>query len=411
MPPSPDILIVGAGPAGSATAVHLARAGHRVVLLDRARFPREKPCSEYLSPEAVRLLDRLGAVAELEAAGAVPLLGTRVFGPRGAALTGSFGQAPVSPWRATGLSVSRRILDHRLVVAAREAGAEVVEQTSVEELLYERGAVAGVLARHRAGRRQAVRARIVIGADGLRSLVARRLGRRRHGVPSRLAFVAHVAGVKGLDGHAEMHVSGRGYVGLNRIACPPGGPDAEIANVALVVPRSRAAVARGRVEQFLYKELERFPALAGRVPRGRLVREVLVTGPFAAWSGRVTADGALLVGDAADFFDPFTGEGITSALRGAELAAQTVSEALHGTSGILPARRLSGYVAARRAAFLGKWAVERLVGYGMYLPRLFDRAVGRLERRGLAHTFVGVTGDFVPAQAVLNPRFLARMIL
>ncbi|MGH7511350.1 MAG: hypothetical protein ACREOQ_00365, partial [Gemmatimonadales bacterium] len=70
------------------------------------------------------------------------------------------------------------------------------------------------------------------------------------------------------------------------------------------------------------------------------------------------------------------------------------------------------YRSARRRAFAGKWAVERLIGYGMWWPRLFDRAVARLGRRGsMAHTLIGVTGDFVPAGEVLNPLFLARMML
>lgn len=399
----PDLLIAGAGPAGSATAIHLARAGHRVLVVDRATFPREKPCSEYLSPEAVRLLDRLGVVADLERAGAQPIEGTRVIAPRGASLLGRFSQTEIPPFRATGLGVARRILDQRLVDTARAAGAELREGTTVEELLYEAGAVAGVVVRNPSGLRETIRARLVIGADGLRSVVARRVGRRRHGFPARVAFVAHVAGVSGLDGITEMHVGDDGYVGLNRIS-------AGIANVALVVPARVAAAARGDVSGFFFTMLERFAGVRGRVRRERLVRRVLVTGPFAAWSGRVVVDGALLVGDAADFFDPFTGEGIGTALRGAELAADALAVAL-ALPGPVTAAALQRYRLARRAAFLGRWAVERLVGYGMFLPALFDRAVGRLERRGLAHTFIGVTGACVPARAVLNPWFLSRMIL
>jgi flavin-dependent dehydrogenase len=125
----------------------------------------------------------------------------------------------------------------------------------------------------------------------------------------------------------------------------------------------------------------------------------------------VTVDGAALVGDAADFFDPFTGEGIYSALRGAELLAETAAVALE-RPGLVTAADLAGYRRARRRAFAGKWAVERLIGYGMLFPALFDRAVARLGRRaGMADTLIGVTGDFVPARHVLNPLFLARMIL
>jgi menaquinone-9 beta-reductase len=403
--PAPvDVLVVGTGPGGSAAAALLARAGFSVTAVDRAAFPREKACSEYMSPETVRLLDHLGVVPALEAAGAAPLHGTQVIAAGGSRLHGRFAHAGVTPFRPTGLSLSRRLLDDTLVGAARAAGAAVLERTTVEALLYDRGAVGGAVVRDPGGQRHALRARLTIGADGLRSLVARRIGRRRHGHPRRLAFVAHVDGVTGMGNSAEMHVGRQGYVGLN----PIGGGRT---NVALVVPAERGGEARGRMEAFLLEALRAFPGLHERVAAGALARRVLATGPFAAWSGRVTVDGAALLGDAADFFDPFTGEGIYSALRGAELLAKTAMTALE-RPGIVTAADLAGYRLSRRRAFAGKWAVERLIGYGMLFPALFDRAVARLGRRaGMADTLIGVTGDFVPARHVLNPLFLARMIL
>lgn len=399
---SPDVLIAGAGPAGSATALRLARAGLDVLVVDRDRFPREKICSEYNSPEGVRHLDQLGVLEAVERKGGRRIRGTSVDAPGGSRLTGLFARAGHTPFRDTGLSIPRRILDAELVEGARRAGARIHEGVTVRSVIEEQGAVCGLIVRDDSGSDREVRARLTIGADGLHSIVARRIGARHTGSPRRFAFVAHVAEVAGLGDTAEMHVSAEGYVGLNPIGDG-------VANVALVVPARRAAAARGAVDDFFFRELERFAGVAGRVHRSALVRPVLVTGPFAAWSRRVVAPGALLVGDAADFFDPFTGEGICAALRGAELVEATALPAL-ARPGPVAAAALRPYAGARRRAFLGKWMVERAIGFAMLAPALFDRAVGRLERRGLAHTLIGVTGDFVPPRAVLNPVFLSQVV-
>jgi flavin-dependent dehydrogenase len=398
-----DVLIAGAGPAGAATALRLARAGHSVVVVDRATFPREKVCSEYMSPEGVRHLAELGVLERIEREGGRAIRGTRVVAPHGSALTGLFALAGRPPFRATGLSVSRRILDHALVEAARAAGATIHEETGAVGLLLESGLLRGLRVRDRTGTVRELRARLTIGADGLHSVLAGWFGGARHGPLRRFAFVAHVAGVPELTDTAEMHVGAGGYVGLN----PLGGG---VANVALVVPARLAGAARGRVERFFLEQLDRFTGVRGRVDPGALVRGVMATGPFARKARRVVLPGGLLVGDAADFFDPFTGEGICAALRGAELVEAAVSAPL-AQAGQVPMAALRAYRASRRRAFLGKWMVERAIGYAMLAPAFFDRAVERLERRGLAHTLIGVTGDFIPARAVLNPLFLSQVVL
>jgi flavin-dependent dehydrogenase len=395
--------VVGSGPAGSATATLMARAGFSVLAVDRSSFPRDKACSEYMSPETVRILSRLGVLGALEAAGGIGLEGLKVTAP-GAAAHGRFVQALPAPFRPTGLSISRRILDYELLKAARLAGATVSERTLVEELLYEHGGIKGALLRDSLGVRHSVRATLTVGADGLRSLVARRIGQRKHGRPTRVAFVAHMAAVREMGRSAELHFSGGGYVGLNPIS-------RELTNVALVVPAARARAARGRAQQFFLDSLAEFPEVRSRIQDASIVRSVMVTGPFAARSGRVVAPGALLVGDAAEFFDPFTGDGIYSALRGAELVADVMPASLRQQD----APMLDGlreYQRMRRQVFAGKWILERFIGWSMYFPKLFGRGVERIGRRDeMASVLIGVAGGFVPAREVFNPIFLARMVV
>ena len=388
-----DAVVVGAGPAGSATALLLARGGARVLLLDRARFPREKPCSEYLSPESTRVLGRLGepVLNAVAAASPAKLTGMKVVAPSGKAVVGRF--------ETFSFALPRTRFDTILRAAAEAAGAKVLEGVKVEEVLYDGGTVSGVVARETGnGKRETLRARVVVGADGLRSIVARRLGRVFTTPPRRLAFTAHVSGVRDVNDLGEMHVGPSGYVGL--------GPIGDgVTTVALVVPFKGAQ----RGARF-FEELDRFPGIAGRFDPARIVRRVLATGPFARWSRRPVASGggALLVGDAADFFDPFTGQGIYSALRGAELAASAILETL-ATGG---AASLDGYARARRREFGSKWILERMIGIAVGWPALIERVVGRMARRPqLADLLVRATGNCIPARLALAPPVLAGLIL
>src|SRR5215213_263205 len=192
------VIVVGAGPAGSSTAYFLARSGIEVTLLDRARFPRDKTCSEYLSPQASRVLAEMDALELVESTGAAQLAGMRVHAPNGATIHGEFaGRHGFQGYRDHGLAVRRTILDAILVERARAAGATVEEGVRVTDLLRDADrTVCGVTIIDADGKPADRHASLVIGADGLRSVIARRLGLIRPARwPRRIALVAHYSGV------------------------------------------------------------------------------------------------------------------------------------------------------------------------------------------------------------------------
>jgi geranylgeranyl reductase family protein len=390
-----DVVVVGAGPAGAATAILLAERGFTVTLLDKAAFPRPKICGEYLSPEAARVLDRLGVLKAVDGAGAQPLRGMRITAPDGTVLDGTYPTG--GRWRGYrdhALAIRRTVLDRILLERARTLPADVRERHRVTGLIRAGGAVAGVTAEPADGAPVDLRSRLVVGADGRASVVARALGLVRPHRLKRLALIRHVSGVEGLGDRGEIYVDPPDYCILNPVA--PG-----IVNLGLVVPLAHARPFRGRLETFFearLKQLRHVPArLTGMSPAGPL----MTMGPLAYRVGEPGVGGVMLAGDAAGFYDPFTGEGLYTALRSAEMLAEVASAALE--RGDLSAAALQPYAQARRAAFAAKARVTRALqlliahrGTANLAARFLARRPARLD------TLMGVIGDFIPPGALLG---------
>lgn len=392
-----EVLIVGGGPAGSAAAILFARAGHDVLLIDSARFPRDKVCGESVSPGAWAALDALGLSDDVRRLAPQAIHGMTLTAPGGTSFRGEYRDAA-----RPGFAIRRRAFDDALLNAAARAGAEVRQGLRAVELLRDGDAVAGVAAEDRAGLRTPLRARLVITADGRRSLIARRLGLlREHPRLRKYAVRGYWDGLQGLGPWGELHVTRGAYCGV-----APLGP--RRGNVAFVVDRRDMPAAAGDLESFYRRTLARWPRLVERLAGATLSEPPRALGPLALEAREVWAPGTLLVGDAAGFFDPFTGEGITLALRSALWAAEVGARALRTRTGPLDLR---AYASLRRAATRDKFRLNRLLYEVLRRPAAADWLAARLaNRQRLADRLVGIAGDFVPTPEAFGLGLLAELL-
>jgi len=382
-----DAIVVGAGPAGSATAALLARGGLAVLILEKTidGLPA-KICGEYVSPGCLPILRRLGALASLSEMSR-PLYGMMLRTASGSVLRASYtAAAPPTETRLHGLSLSRALLDPLLLDLAVKSGAEVESGFQVGDVRRD-GPLVEVAGRLR-GCATCRSARVVIGADGRHSAVARRLGAvRRHPWLDKMALVAYVTGIEREDEWAEVFLGPDRYAILNPMADG-------VTNVGVVA--NRRDLRRGEdPRQSLWAMATRIPGLDSRLRHARFSASPRCVGPLAHRAAVLAARGTLLVGDAAGFLDPFTGEGVYAALRSAELAAQHVL-ADWTSAGPAP-ETLAGYAREWTQEFESKFRFATHLQRAIRHPKLADWLVAGLSRRsGLSATLLRAAGDLVP---------------
>ena len=383
----PDVLIVGAGPAGAVAGLLLARAGARVRILDRSAFPRDKMCGDTVNPGTLARLRALGVGDEVERRG-LRVDGMLLTGERGVAVDGAY------PAGVSGRAILRRDFDWLLLQHAIAAGCEFEPGAAVRRaIVEERGGVrrvTGVVGGR--GRDVTMFAPVVVGADGRHSTLAFGLGLARHPRrPRRWAIGAYFEtfAPRGPDAGAraqcfgEMHVRRGRYIG---VAPLPGG----VTNVCLVKPSGPADPALADPAALLVRELARDPMLRDRAALARMIAPPSVLGPLAVDSTFAAIDGLLLAGDAAGFVDPMTGDGLRFAVRGGELAADAALDALAGGWAGVHARLGE----ARARAFAGKWRFNRALRALVGSPRAVGAAaVGARIAPGILRAVIARAGD------------------
>jgi 2-polyprenyl-6-methoxyphenol hydroxylase-like FAD-dependent oxidoreductase len=339
-----DAIVIGARCAGSPTAMLLSRKGYRVLLLDRAEFPSDTISTHYIHQTGVSLLAAWGLLERIAATGCPPIESMSVdFGP-----VVLYGTPPPYAGSTAAYLPRRTILDAILVDAAAEAGAEVRQQFTVDSLVWDAGQVVGVRGHTRGGALVEERARIVVGADGQHSLVAKQTDAETYNdVPARsCAYYAYWNGVP--VERAELYV--RPYQTL--IAAPTNDEQVMVINYW---PADAFHDIRGDIEGHFDRALDAAPSLAERVRGGQRAERFRGTADLANFYRKPFGPGWALVGDAGYHKDPITAQGISDAFRDAELLSAAIDNGLSGRQPLDDA--LAGYEQQRNDATMALYAM------------------------------------------------------
>lgn len=385
--PERDVIVVGAGPAGAATAAALAQKGRDVLLLDRHQFPRDKTCGDAVPAGAVELLWRLGMREKIEKAVArgefYPLQGMLLVSPRGHELHAKFNHAQHN---ADSYVAPRFYFDALVQEHAITSGAEFC-QAQAKEPVVENGKVVGVRALIN-GSIKELRAKLIIGADGVTSAITRHLRPKdsQHEDGHRaVALRAYIEDIEEFPQEVEFYLYKDILPGYAWIF--PIGENK--ANIGLGMRLDHFRQKKYNLEKMLKDFLE-MPAIKKRLLRGGQLRDV------ATWQLNFGSqkklqhvfNGAILVGDAAGFINPLTGGGIHNGLVSAELAAQVADEAFKAND--FSRRQMQVY---EQLCHERMWESMRnsywMQRTFMHFPILVDFLVKRMkENSSLAQTFL-----------------------
>lgn len=317
-----DVIVVGGGPAGSTAAMYLAKAGKKVVLVDKAPFPRDKTCGDAQGRKAAGIMKELGIYQEYESLPGQKIYGITLSSPNGTQVhldvADRGGPAP-------GYVHKRVVYDNFLFQNAKKMGVEA-KTLQVKDVLVENGFAKGVVGTNDNGETAEVRARIILAADGSLSVVARKFGLADNPPEHHIsALRIYYKNVKGMTDRIELHLIKSLIPGYFWIFPLPDGE----ANVGLGMIIKDMQDKKINLKQAVLDEIKNNPLFKDRFAEAQIVDDVKGwTLPIASYHRTCYGDGFLLLGDAASLIDPLSGEGVGNAMISGKTAAQVAIEAL-----------------------------------------------------------------------------------
>lgn len=397
-----DVIVIGGGPAGSASALFLARSGHKVALLDQATFPRDKVCGEFISPAADAILENLGVLSAIEALSPVRLSGVAISSYEKTGFTVEYPPLPGTTLPMTSLSLPRFVLDRLLIEKVGQAGVVVKESHKVTDFVVEEGRVAGVRGRDDSKTAFEFFAPVVVDAGGRNGVSLRRFDLKKKSMGfSKIALAAHWTTDQPLQKYCTMHISHPGYTGI----APTGENQA---NVVLVVDKT-SLQGENDLHEFYVRTVLKNPLRRNLLGQAQVSEKVRSVDSLGFSVRPPTVGGLVLVGDASGFIDPFTGEGIYLSLRSAEIAGEVIDACFKRKDFSKDA--LAVYERRRKKEFNKKFLLSKILQFLIYNPPLCNRVIQTLARNpDQAAMLVGVIGDYIPADQVVCLAYLGRLL-
>lgn len=385
-----DVIVLGGGPAGSSASAFLSKAGKKVLLLDRAKFPRDKTCGDGISGRSVGVLRDLGILDEFKKVEHELMYGVTFSSPNSRLVpVSSKGKGP-DPNASPGFVCRREVFDNVVFQNAKKLATKTIEGFFATELIMDDGKVVGVKGKVD-GKDVEYRAKVLVGADGAAGISARQLNSVNTDESHQCAGLrCYYENVEGMGDKIELHFVKEAIPGYFWIFPLPN----KKANVGIGMLVKDMKAKKINLQKVMLEIIENNPMFKERFAKSKRITDIKSWMlPLATKRTKIAGNGYVLVGDAASLIDPFTGEGIGNGLTSGKIAATVISEAI--ASGDFSEKKLSDYP-KRLFDLIGgevssNYKMQKLSSH----PFLLNLIIGKAERSKYVQEII--------SDALINP--------